>query len=258
MAFRKILLSSTTTHQTPNKMLSLMKNNNKMMMNGRMNYNSNNNITKMLLPTLLGNSNYSITPTRYLSSAAASKNSDNTWNKVIQIIDDEIKDLNPVSELEDELKSALSSYRISETGTVVKLEKKIGNAKLIASFDYAQLEVVEVTTDVNSDQLPVTVEYNVGGKTVLSIMGHAFRGEDENDEPYMTPVKVCTGSQDTYSPNFEDLDESLQDAIGTWLSSHGIDPDFFNNVMDYAVQKEEIAYQKWLNDLKSAVKKIEE
>jgi hypothetical protein len=192
-----------------------------------------------------------MTPTRFLST------SNDAGKKLLTVIEREISEVQP-TELEQDLQDALSKYRMSTNGTEIKLDKKVGNGTLVAKFDYAQLEVVEITPDVNSDQLPITIEFAIGGKTAISVKGHAFRSEDENEEPYMTPDKVLIGNQSTYSPNFEDLDEELQDAIGSWLAGHGIDFDFFNNIIDLAVHKEEEAYNNWLSELKSAVKKIEQ
>ena len=56
-------------------------------------------------------------------------------------------------------------------------------------------------------------------------------------------------------PNFEDLEENLQEAFFEYLHERGITYDFARYLFNFAIDKEQREYMNWLKDIKSFVSK---
>lgn len=55
-------------------------------------------------------------------------------------------------------------------------------------------------------------------------------------------------------PQFDELDETLQNAFYDYLAERGVDDDLAASVSDYCSSKEQLEYVGWLKGMQSFVK----
>jgi len=68
------------------------------------------------------------------------------------------------------------------------------------------------------------------------------------------PLKQKKNSASAYNgPEFEDLDDSLQQALDDWLASLGVNESLCDFIDAMSVDKEQREYMRWIGKLSSFV-----
>jgi len=150
------------------------------------------------------------------------------------------------------------------------LKRETGN--FIVSVDFQLVSPVsdmpEEEGGEEDDYPPETTDFSItvenktqGGGLILYCSTTPPTGEDGAE-----PHRFVIGNMRTFSspeekedpaayngPEFEDLDEKLQETLDEWLSSLGVDPSLIDFIDAMAVDKEQREYITWLQNLSKLV-----
>ncbi len=78
---------------------------------------------------------------------------------------------------------------------------------------------------------------------------------DAGSEPPAAEIFAGSETSALYAgPQFDELDETLQNAFYEYLSQRGVDDDFAATLSDFCSSKEQAEYVAWLKGMQSFIK----
>jgi len=201
---------------------------------------------------------------RFFSAASAN---------VQKELGEELKHEKSNYEQPDIIKKYLSSseWKFEEkSGDVnMTLTKETGSHKLIVDFqllspvndamEEPEAENEEPPMDQSTD-FSITVEKKDGSGVMLYCSTTSDFGQEENAARFVIGnMRTFNTAEEKESmssyngPEFEDLDEKLQESIDEWLSSLGFNAEVCDFIDTMALDKEQREYVGWLSNLNKIV-----
>mmetsp|Transcript_6620 Transcript_6620/g.16224 ORF Transcript_6620/g.16224 Transcript_6620/m.16224 type:complete len:229 (+) Transcript_6620:80-766(+) len=186
--------------------------------------------------------------------------------KVAKVLDSEIKHEDEQYEQQKEIQNFIknSGFEFSETpGDVnMTLTKKVGSKtvkiewQLSSPFDPEQMdEEVGGGGNPEATDMVISVENDAGAG--LSFYCSTQTGEDHRYVIGQVKAYASSAERDSTTsyngPEFEDLDDKLQEALDEYLAEIGMSNDICDFVDAVALDKEQREYVRWLKTTKAFV-----
>jgi len=195
-------------------------------------------------------------PVIFIASRAASTGA---ASKVAKVLDAELKHETDNYEQQKEIQQFLktSPFKlVDKDGDVnMKLERELGDKvvsiewQLTSPFDPSMGEEEDSPSDEQSVDLTVTVEKKVTGSGI-TFYCCTQTGEDHryiigNVKSFMS-IEERDSPSSYNGPEFEDVDEKLQEAFDEYLAEVGMNSELCDFIDACALDKEQREYVRWL------------
>eukprot|EP00930_Biecheleria_cincta_P105208 TRINITY_DN977_c0_g3_i1.p1 TRINITY_DN977_c0_g3~~TRINITY_DN977_c0_g3_i1.p1 ORF type:complete len:251 (-),score=68.28 TRINITY_DN977_c0_g3_i1:99-773(-) len=195
------------------------------------------------------------------STLALSSRSFSSSQKVLKVLESELKHEEEQYEQPKEIKNFLKngSWRLAESDGDVNmaLEQEVGGKTVKIEFQLASpmMPEEEGEDDSAATEFSVTVEAKDGSG--LTFFCSTTAGEDHRYVIGNVKSYASAGEKDSATsyngPEFEDLDDKLQEALDEYLGEVGMNSDVCDFVDAMASDKEQREYVRWLRNTKKFI-----